>query len=81
MSTLVPNVELDARGLDCPLPLLKLKQQLNRMLAGQLIAVQTTDPGSLKDFSAFASLAGHVIHQQTEQNGEYLFIIEKQSGQ
>ncbi len=79
MGEQVPGVELDARGLNCPLPLLKLKQQLNQMQAGQLISVQTTDPGSLRDFAAFADMAGHIIHEQSEQNGVYLFIIEKRA--
>ena len=79
MSDGVPSVELDARGLNCPMPLLKLKQQLNQMAAWELISVQTTDPGSLRDFSAFAELAGHRIRAQSEQNGVYLFIIEKRA--
>lgn len=79
MSDGVPTVELDARGLNCPMPLLKLKQQLNQMEAGQLISVQTTDVGSVRDFSAFAEMAGHTIREQSEQNGVYLFIIEKRA--
>lgn len=77
MSEILARVELDARGLNCPMPLLKLKQQLNRMQVGQWIEVTTTDPGSVRDFDAFAALAGHIIHQQNEQEGEFLFIIEK----
>ncbi|MEE2732776.1 MAG: sulfurtransferase TusA family protein [Pseudomonadota bacterium] len=79
MSEQPPRVELDARGLNCPMPLLKLKQQLNRMSGGQQICVLTTDPGSVGDFTAFVGLAGHKIHEQSEQNGEYLFIIEKRA--
>lgn len=79
MSVMLPDIELDARGLNCPMPLLKLKQQLNRMSAGQVIAVSTTDPGSLRDFEAFSRMAGHLIHEQTERDGYYLFIIEKRT--
>ncbi len=70
-------IELDARGLQCPMPLLKLKQQLNRMQAGQTIAVVTTDVGSVRDFAAFTTQVGHILHRQSEQNGEYHFLIEK----
>lgn len=79
MSLTLPDIELDARGLDCPLPLLKLKQQLNRLDIGQIIAVQTSDPGSLRDFEAFTGMVGHIIHEQTEQDGNFLFIIEKRA--
>lgn len=77
MSESVSRVELDARGLSCPMPLLKLKQQLNRMQIGQWIEVKTSDPGSVRDFQAFVGMAGHIIHQQEEQDNEFLFIIEK----
>ena len=69
--------QLDARGLQCPLPLLKLKQQLNRMQPGQQVRVLTTDPGSVRDFSAFTSQAGHRLLQSDEQAGEFRFLIEK----
>ncbi|MFZ5603975.1 MAG: sulfurtransferase TusA family protein [Pseudomonadota bacterium] len=66
-------IQLDARGLQCPLPLLKLKQQLNRMLPGQQIRIMTTDPGSVRDFSAFAAQAGHRLLRSGEQAGEFQF--------
>lgn len=69
--------QLDTRGLQCPLPLLKLKQQLNRMQPGQQIKVLTTDPGSVRDFNAFAAQAGHRLLQSGEQGGEFQFLIEK----
>jgi len=77
MSAKLPDLELDACGLNCPMPLLKLKQQLNRMSVGQVIAVSTSDPGSLRDFEAFTKMVGHIIHEQSEQDGIYLFTIEK----
>ncbi|MAR92960.1 MAG: hypothetical protein CML06_19095 [Pseudomonadales bacterium] len=70
---------LDARGLSCPLPLLKLKQRLRDMACGERIEVTTTDPGSVRDLQAFAQLTGHLIHRQTEQAGEFVFILEKRS--
>ena len=71
------TVELDARGLQCPLPLLKLKQQLNRLLPGDQVLILTTDPGSLRDFQAFVQQAGHVLHECREAGAEYTFLIEK----
>ena len=70
-------VELDARGLQCPLPLLKLKQQLNRVAKGDLVRVLTTDPGSVRDFSAFVQQAGHVMQECGEAGHDYVFLIEK----
>ena len=60
-------IELDARGLQCPMPLLKLKQQLNQMQAGDYIEVKTTDAGSVRDFNAFTQQVGHKLHRQTER--------------
>ncbi len=71
------TIELDARGLQCPLPLLKLKQQLNRLLPGDCVFIQTTDAGSVRDFYAFAAQAKHIVQRSTEANGEYSFLIEK----
>lgn len=71
-------IELDARGLMCPMPLLKLKQSLNKMEAGQVIRVQTTDPGSLRDFSAFLRQGSSELVAQTQNDkGEYCFLIKK----
>jgi TusA-related sulfurtransferase len=75
----LPALELDARGMNCPLPLLKLKQSLNSMVAGQQVRVITTDAGSLRDFPAYSAIAGHTIIEQTEENGEFHFLIEKGS--
>lgn len=72
------NVELDARGLACPMPLLKLKQHLNRMQAGETIHVITTDAGSVRDFDVFVRQAGHTLHEACEQGAEFHFVIEKQ---
>jgi len=77
MSMSEPVQELDARGLNCPLPLLKLKQSLNRMSPGQQIRVWTTVPGSLRDFAAFTAMAGHTVLTRTEEDGAYYFLIEK----
>jgi TusA-related sulfurtransferase len=74
---------LDAKGLACPMPLLKLKQQLNRMQPGERIRVETTDSGSIQDFTAFCKQAGHTLLDQvgvtptTAGGPVYGFLIKK----
>ena len=55
------DIELDARGLKCPLPILKTKKALSTMLSGQILRVQATDPGSAKDFQAFSEQTGNTL--------------------
>lgn len=72
--------EVDARGLACPLPLLRAKQALRPLLAGELLRVWATDSGSLKDFVAFAQLTGQVVLEGFDlQDGAYCYLIRKQS--
>ena len=71
------DIELDATGLHCPMPLLKLKQQLNKMAVGQVIEIKTTDGGSVKDFATFVAQVGHELLRQEERGGEFVFIIKK----
>ncbi len=71
------DIELDATGLHCPMPLLKLKQQLNKMTIGQVIKIKTTDGGSVKDFATFIDQVGHELLRQEERSGEFVFIIKK----
>ena len=75
MTTL--NHELDARGLNCPLPILRAKKAINGMTAGQVLRVLATDPGSVKDFDAFCKQTGNEL-ASSEQNGvDYVFRIRK----
>ena len=69
--------ELDARGLNCPLPILRCKKSLNEMTSGQVLKVASTDPGSVKDFAAFAKQTGHELLTSTEAGGEYTFFLKK----
>lgn len=69
--------ELDARGLNCPLPILKTKKSLNDMTSGQILKVTSTDCGSVKDMQAFANQTGNELVSQTEENGEYIFFMKK----
>ncbi len=69
--------ELDARGLTCPLPILRAKKAMNDMRTGETLRVLTTDHGSVKDFAAFCKQTGNNLLSQTEHNKEYEFLIER----
>ena len=69
--------ELDARGLSCPLPILKTKKSLNELASGQVLKVVATDPGSVKDFDAFANQTGHMLLSSTQQDREFIFYMKK----
>lgn len=69
--------ELDASGLNCPLPILRAKKSLAQLNAGQVLQVIATDPGSVKDFEAFANQTGNVLESSTEEGGKYHFLIRK----
>ena len=63
------DVELDASGLNCPLPLLKAKMALNGLASGAVLKVIATDGGSQRDFRTFAKLAGHTLLHETAEGG------------
>lgn len=69
--------ELDARGLNCPLPILKTKKSLADMASGQVLKVISTDRGSVKDMQAFSNQTGNELLSTTEENGEYIFLMKK----
>ena len=69
--------ELDARGLNCPLPILRAKKTLNGMTAGEVLKIVSTDPGSVKDFEAFASQTGNELLDSSEEGGEFHFLMKK----
>lgn len=68
---------LDARKLNCPLPILKAKKTISGMKSGETLKILATDPGSVRDFEAFANQTGHKLLQSTESNNEFHFILEK----
>ena len=68
---------LDARGLNCPLPILRAKKALNTLTSGQTLQIMATDPGSVMDFQAFAKQTGHQLLESNETNGEYTFLLQK----
>ncbi|MFO7188853.1 MAG: sulfurtransferase TusA family protein [Pseudomonadota bacterium] len=69
--------DLDARGLNCPLPILRTKKALAEMDSGQVLRVVTTDPGAVKDFQAFAKQTGNTLLEHFEQNNEFTFYMQK----
>ena len=69
--------ELDARGLSCPLPILKTKKSLNELTSGQVLKVIATDPGSIKDMQAFATQTGNPLLSTAEENKTYVFFLRK----
>jgi tRNA 2-thiouridine synthesizing protein A len=69
--------ELDARGLSCPLPILKTKKSLNEIQSGQVLKIVATDPGSVKDMQAFANQTGHALISSAEADNTYTFLIRK----
>lgn len=71
------NVRVDACGLDCPMPLLKMKLALNRLAVGESVELQATDPGSVKDIRSFCDISGHLLLEFVEAGGRYCYIIEK----
>lgn len=69
--------ELNARGLSCPLPIVKTKKALNDMTTGQVLRVIATDCGAVKDMQAFADQTGNPLLATAEENKEYIFFIQK----
>ena len=68
---------LDARGLNCPLPILRTKKALNDLAPGQILKILATDPGSVKDFQAFAKQSGNVLVQHGEADGAFHFFLRR----
>lgn len=68
---------LDAKGLNCPLPILKAKKALKSMDAGTTLEVQSTDPGSVADFAAFCRTTGNELVEQDEEGGIWTYLIRK----
>ena len=77
MNDLQIDVELDTRGLNCPLPILKAKKSLAGMTSGQLLRVVSTDAGSLRDFQAFAKQTGNDLVEQQTQGIEFVHVMRR----
>ena len=69
--------ELDARGLNCPLPILKAKKTIGTLDAGELLRITATDPGSVKDMEAFCKQTGNELVSSEQTGHDYIFVIRK----
>lgn len=67
--------ELDARGLNCPLPILRTKKSLADMHTGQVLKIVATDPGAVKDFQAFAKQTGHELLASDQNRDQFVFFL------
>ncbi len=71
--------ELDASGLNCPLPILRAKKAITSLEADQVLRIIATDPGSVKDFEAFCKQTGNELLESGEEGGKFVFLIKKAS--
>ena len=69
--------EIDTRGLNCPLPILRAKKALAEMVSGEILKVVSTDGGSLRDFQAFTKQTGNELVDQQTEGGEYIHIVRR----
>jgi tRNA 2-thiouridine synthesizing protein A len=69
--------DLDVRGLNCPLPILRAKKALNEMQSGQVLRIVATDPGSVKDFEAFCKQTGNELLTHSESDKEQTFFMKR----
>ena len=72
------DMELDTRGLNCPLPILKAKKSIAQMSSGQVLRVTATDPGSVKDMEAFCKQTGNQLLEFLNEGGDFVFVVQKQ---
>jgi TusA-related sulfurtransferase len=71
------DIEIDTRGLNCPLPILKAKKALTNMQSGQLLKVVSTDAGSVRDFQAFAQQTGNELVEQETAGTDYIHVLRR----
>lgn len=69
--------EVDASGLNCPLPILRTKKALAEMQSGQVLKVTSTDPGSARDFAMFAKQTGNELMEQADMSGSFIFYMKR----
>lgn len=73
----VADIEVDARGLNCPLPILKAKKALTGLQSGQTVKVLSTDAGSVRDFQAFAKQTGNELLEQRTEGAEFIHLLRR----
>jgi TusA-related sulfurtransferase len=76
-SSILIDREVDARGLTCPLPILRAKKALAGMASGQMLKVLATDPGAARDFAAFAKQTGNEIIESSQQDGTFVCVMRR----
>jgi tRNA 2-thiouridine synthesizing protein A len=77
MTTAVITQKLDARGLNCPMPIVKTAIAVKTLVSGELLEVLATDPGAVKDFAAWSKSTGNPIVEQSIDEGVYRFVIQR----
>ena len=77
MSNIKIKEELDARGLSCPLPILKTKKAIDGLKSGEILKMTATDPGSVSDMDSWSKRTGHKLVEQSQNDGEFVFFIKK----
>jgi tRNA 2-thiouridine synthesizing protein A len=77
MTAIQADRELDVRGLNCPLPILRAKKALTDLVTGQVLKVVATDPGSVKDFQSFCRQTGNELLSHTDEGPEFTFFMKK----
>jgi tRNA 2-thiouridine synthesizing protein A len=76
-TALTPASELDCRGLNCPLPVLRTKKAIVALDSGDILKMVATDPGSVADMAAFSRQTGHELVEQSEGDGEFVFFFRR----
>ena len=74
---MTPSATLDAKGLSCPLPVVKARLEIDKLAAGDVLQVVATDPGSVADFENWTKMSGHELLESTEDAGVYTYLIKK----
>jgi tRNA 2-thiouridine synthesizing protein A len=72
-----PNATLDAKGLSCPMPVVKARLEIEKLGAGDVLQVIATDPGSVSDFDNWTKMSGHELLESNEDSGVYTYLIRK----
>ncbi|MEK9678562.1 MAG: sulfurtransferase TusA family protein [Rhodospirillaceae bacterium] len=71
------SVEIDTKGMNCPIPIVKTKKALKKLEVGDEVRVEATDPGSVADFNAFCRSTGNELVDSSKDGGVYVFLIKK----
>jgi tRNA 2-thiouridine synthesizing protein A len=71
------DMELDTKGMNCPMPVLKAKKAMNQLENGQLLKIEATDPGAMEDLKAFCSAGGHELIESDQADGVFTFVLRK----